>query len=244
MTVVLAIIPAIVATSVVSGIFGMGGGMILMGLFAALLPVASAMVLHGVTQLAANGYRAYLLAGHCYWRVLGWFAVGGAIALAGMTALAVTADRNTLFLVLGGVPLGVALLPRAWAPSIESKPVALIAGAVVMAAQLVAGASGPLLDMLFIKGGLTRYQVIATKAVVSAAGHVVKLLYWAVLVPGTDIDVPLWLYPVAIAMAFAGTRMGAAILARMTDDGFRRLSTGLVAAISITFVLRGAWGLV
>lgn len=49
------------ATSVLSGVFGMAGGLILMGVYATVLPVATAMVLHGTTQIAANGMRAVLL---------------------------------------------------------------------------------------------------------------------------------------------------------------------------------------
>jgi len=48
------------ATSFISCILGMVGGMILMGVLLALLPLPSAMLLHGVVQLAANGWRALM----------------------------------------------------------------------------------------------------------------------------------------------------------------------------------------
>jgi len=51
---------AVLSTSFVSGIFGMAGGMILMGILLAIMPLAAAMVLHGLTQMAANGWRARL----------------------------------------------------------------------------------------------------------------------------------------------------------------------------------------
>ena len=47
-------------TSFLSGIFGMAGGMILLGVLLILLDVAPAMVLFGVTQFASNGWRAAL----------------------------------------------------------------------------------------------------------------------------------------------------------------------------------------
>jgi uncharacterized membrane protein YfcA len=49
---------AIVSTSFVSGIFGMAGGMILMGILLAFMPMAPAMVLHGLVQISATGWRA------------------------------------------------------------------------------------------------------------------------------------------------------------------------------------------
>ena len=66
----------VVVTSFLSGIFGMAGGMILMGLLLALMPLPAAMVLHGVTQLTSNGWRAWLWRAHIDWRIVGRFAVG------------------------------------------------------------------------------------------------------------------------------------------------------------------------
>ena len=59
-----------VGTSFLSGIFGMAGGMILVGILLALLPLPDAMMLHGVTQMASNGWRALL-----WWRYVRWSAV-------------------------------------------------------------------------------------------------------------------------------------------------------------------------
>ena len=49
-----------VGTSFLSGIFGMAGGMILVGMLLAMMPVPEAMMLHGVTQMASNGWRGLL----------------------------------------------------------------------------------------------------------------------------------------------------------------------------------------
>jgi uncharacterized protein len=59
-----ALTAAILSTSFISGVFGMVGGMILMGVLLAIMPVAAAMVLHGVTQMASNGWRAWLWRTH------------------------------------------------------------------------------------------------------------------------------------------------------------------------------------
>jgi uncharacterized protein len=65
---------AMVGTAFLSGIFGMAGGMILIGVLLALLPVPEAMMLHGVTQMASNGWRALL-----WWRYVRWSAVASYI---------------------------------------------------------------------------------------------------------------------------------------------------------------------
>ena len=48
----------IVVSSFISGVFGMAGGMVLLGVLLVYLDVATAMVLFSIIQLAANGWRA------------------------------------------------------------------------------------------------------------------------------------------------------------------------------------------
>ncbi|MBT7279818.1 MAG: sulfite exporter TauE/SafE family protein, partial [Rhodobiaceae bacterium] len=47
------IVLASLGTAFLSSIFGMLGGLILMGLLASLLPIGAAMVLHGLIQLTS-----------------------------------------------------------------------------------------------------------------------------------------------------------------------------------------------
>src|SRR5437762_12093916 len=69
-------------TSFISGILGMAGGMILMGVLLALMPVPAAMMLHGITQLASNGWRALLWRNDVVWRVFRGYAIGAIVSLA------------------------------------------------------------------------------------------------------------------------------------------------------------------
>src|SRR5258707_12626351 len=59
------------ATSFLSGIFGMAGGVILIGGLLAIMPLPEAMALHAVTQMASNGWRALLWLKYVMWRC-GW----------------------------------------------------------------------------------------------------------------------------------------------------------------------------
>ena len=58
-----ALILTMVGTSLLSGVFGMAGGLVLVGVLLVLLPVPDAMALHAVTQIASNAWRATL-----WWR--------------------------------------------------------------------------------------------------------------------------------------------------------------------------------
>jgi hypothetical protein len=153
----------------------------LMGVYALALPVQVAMILHGITQLFANGFRAFLLRERIYSAGLGWYALGAAIALACFTWLALVVAGPVLFLLLGAIPLSLSALPRRFAPRFERRGSAAACGALVTAAHLLAGVSGPLLDVFFVRAELDRFEVIATKAVTQTAGHALKILYFAIL---------------------------------------------------------------
>ena len=56
-----------VATSLLSGVFGMAGGLVLIGVLLVLLPLPEAMALHAVTQVASNGWRAARWLRHVRW---------------------------------------------------------------------------------------------------------------------------------------------------------------------------------
>lgn len=241
LTLLVAVPPAVLATAVLSGVFGMAGGLILMAVYAVLLPVPAAMVLHGVTQLAANGSRCVLLWRHVRWRPVGVFLAGSAVSVAVFAGLAVVADRRTLFLALGAGTLVAQLLPPGAWLSIERRATAFVGGAVVTAAQLLAGASGPLLDVLYVRSSLDRRSVVASKAFTQTVGHLVKIAYFGALVPAGDaLDaVPLWLYPLVAAVAVAGTRLGRACLERLDEQAFRRWSGRLVLALSVLCLARG-----
>src|SRR5260370_26461227 len=45
-------------TALLSGVFGMAGGLILVGVLLVVMPLPQAMVLHAAPQMAANGCRA------------------------------------------------------------------------------------------------------------------------------------------------------------------------------------------
>jgi uncharacterized membrane protein YfcA len=67
---------AVFATSALSGVFGMAGGLVLLAILLAMLPVATAIAVQGAIQIVANGSRAWFSRAHIDWRVLGVICTG------------------------------------------------------------------------------------------------------------------------------------------------------------------------
>jgi uncharacterized membrane protein YfcA len=236
----------VILTSTLSGIFGMAGGMILMGILAAFLPVPTAMVLHAVTQMASNGSRAWLLRRDIEWRIVGRYVLGALPALGLFLAIGVVADKATLYIVMGAIPLVVASLPRGFTLSITSRPVAVGCGFVVSGAHLLAGVSGPLLDVFFVRGRLTRHEVIGTKALTQTLSHLLKLGYFGMWIGAApSVHVPAGVFVAVVLAATLGSALGKRVLQRLSDARFRHYSLWLVrilACLALTAGLGKALG--
>jgi uncharacterized membrane protein YfcA len=228
------------ATAVLSGVFGMAGGLLLMGVYALLLPVASAMVLHGATQLCANGMRALLLRRHIHWRGLGWYLLGAALASAVLFQLRYLPDRALVFLGLGLSPFVAAALPARWF-DFQRPLAAVICGVQVTALHLAVGVAGPLLDVSFIDTRLSKNQIVATKAITQVFAHTIKLVYFVGLVSARELRPTLVL--ATIVATILGTRVGTRILERLSDQDFRRWSRTIVYAIGCVYLSRACLAL-
>src|SRR6202051_5129923 len=93
-----------VATAFLSGLFGMAGGLILIGVLLALMPLPTAMVLHAITQMASNGWRAFLWRRHLQWRPGARSLIGCAVALAAWSIPRYVPDKPVALLLLGVTP--------------------------------------------------------------------------------------------------------------------------------------------
>ena len=69
------VIVASLATAFLSSIFGMLGGLILMGILVSLMKVGPAMILHGLIQMTSNGYRAWLNQKDINWKIVGTLSI-------------------------------------------------------------------------------------------------------------------------------------------------------------------------
>jgi uncharacterized membrane protein YfcA len=229
---------AMVGTSFLSGIFGMAGGLILVGILLALLPVPDAMVLHGVTQMASNGWRGLLWWRHVRWRAVVAYVSGCAIALVLWSFTRYVPDKPMALLLLGLTPFAARLAPADLRPNPESAPQGAIYGVICMSLMLLTGVTGPLIDSFFLGGKFDRREIVASKAACQVFGHAMKLVYF-----GGVIDQAASLDPVmaglAIVASMTGTSLAARVLQALTDRQFRVWANRIITAICGYYVMHG-----
>lgn len=230
----------VVITSFLSGVFGMAGGMILMGGLLFLMPVSSAMVLHGFVQITSNASRSLMWRAHIDWRIVLRFCAGLAIAGTIFSFFRFTPDERLVLIALGVVPFLALAVPAHRVPQAERRGGAELCGFLCTVFQLLSGVSGPTLDVFFVKGKMDRRAVIATKAACQVFSHFAKLIYFGMLLTNTDAQAaPIWVVALCISLAISGTSMSRIILERLSDHSFRRYTQWIVGVIGAAYLTRG-----
>jgi uncharacterized membrane protein YfcA len=226
-------------TSFISGILGMAGGMILMGVLLALLPLPAAMMLHGISQLASNGGRAFMLREEVDWRVFRGYAIGAAVALSFFAAIHLVVGKAAAMILMGLTPFVVLALPEKLHLNVERRGHSTLCGVVCLTLNLTAGIAGPILDVFFVRSKMSRHAVVATKALTQTLSHLVKILYFGgvMAVEGTEVT-PL-LAGTMVALAFVGTSLSKQVLERMSDASFRQWTRWTVMTLGVMYLASG-----
>lgn len=232
---------SVLATSFVSGILGMAGGMILMGILLTMMPLPAAMMLHGVTQLASNAWRALLWRKSVDWRVFRGYVLGALLALGLFAMLQVVVSKPVALIVMGLTPFLSLALPESLHLNVERRGHSFSCGVICSALSLTAGVSGPILDVFFVRSKMTRQAVVATKAMTQSFSHLQKIVYFGAIVAGARGVVEPWLAAMMVVLAFAGTSLAAPVLKRMDDASFRFWTRWTVMVLGGYYIANGLW---
>ena len=235
------IVVATFATAFLSSIFGMLGGLILMGILISILSVGPAMVLHGLIQATSNGYRAWLNRDDINWKIILALLIGSSVCLIILFFIAFKPSEILVIFALGLLPFIAWAVPKELSLDITKPLVSVFAGGVVVGSNLISGTGGPILDIFFQKVDMTRHQVVATKAVAQTIGHVSKIIFFGGLL--TAFSFENWPEPdfllVLIILSMVGTTLGKRVLDIIDDKFFFRWTQIIVLSIGAIFITRG-----
>jgi uncharacterized membrane protein YfcA len=224
------------ATSILSAVVGMAGGITLLAVMLLFLEPLAAIPLHGVIQLVSNSARTAIQRRHVDLHILLRYSAllvpMGWVGLHLVNALPAAATR---------VIIGVFVLIATWFPGWlllgthpeETNPGRrfLVLGGVVGVLNMTVGATGPLIAPFFLNLGLDRRALVGTKAACQSLGHLVKIALFGLA--GFAFASHLVLLVVAGACVVAGTWIGSRILERVSERFFRRLYVVVLTAIAL-----------
>lgn len=236
---------AAVATSILSAIAGLGGGVILLAVLAQVFPTPVAIPIHGAIQLVANGSRAVALRRDIAWGVVLRAAAPLLPASILGAALVTAVPQDATRLVLG-----LFLLVLVWRPNwLRFEPSGglstrglLGVGAASGFLNTTVGASGPFTSPFFRAVTAGHVAFVATAAASQIAAHTSKLIAYGLtgFAPGDHVGVIV----AGVAGAVVGTTIGTRLLGRVDDARLGQVFRLVLTLLAVRLVLLSVRALV
>jgi uncharacterized membrane protein YfcA len=223
--------------STVSGITGVGGGMVFLPFLVFTVGAKYAVPYLSMLLLVANVSRAYFSRQGIDWNVFRHFCLG-AIPGAAVGALVYTwLDPFWITKALGVYLVAYVILSftkNTWPKTSTLRSIS-ISGVPAGFVSAVVGGSGPVVVPWLLRYGLVKEAFIGTEAVGASAMHIVKLAVWGGrgLITAHDI---ILLLPLSVLM-IAGSYFGTALVTRMPVRIFRTILIFALAVIGLRFLL-------
>ena len=234
-------------TSSISAILGMGGGIILLGIMAILIPEGYMVIaLHGIIQLVSNATRTYVFKEHIKIKTIKEFLLGAVIGLFISSLIILfliyvyqvsyANEIKTDFLKpLVGIFIIWYLFFKSKATNKKSKNFYLVGGISGLTTVFI-GATGPLIAPFFLNKNFTKENIIANKAACQVIAHTGKIPLFIYFFKVNYIEQYNILFPLVLAV-FIGTNFGKQVLRFIPDKIFRKLFKLALLIIAIKLIL-------
>ncbi|MES2885294.1 MAG: sulfite exporter TauE/SafE family protein [Pseudomonadota bacterium] len=228
-------------TSALSGVAGLGGGTILIGVIYALgLAPVEAIPLFAAVQLISNLTRTAAYVKHVEWRAAGWFLLAAVPATALLAPFAAQVNVHVIQLILAGL-IAISLLPSRAAKPLPPRVAFVAAGAANGALGLFVGATGLFVGRLFLRPEWPKQKVVATLALTQVFGHGLRVIAYG-LVGFSALTKPWVLVPVCVSV-IVGTLLGKQLNGRLSEAAFRTLFQGILIVLTLKLSYDGLTGL-
>ncbi|WP_434567043.1 TSUP family transporter [Vibrio chagasii] len=217
-------------TSMIAGIFGFGGGMLLIAIMPNFMHPSLVIPIHGVTQLASNTSRMLFSLKNVIWAFMPKFLIG---SLVGMFAFGSLLTQFSFeYLPLG---IGLYILLNLWSKRF-SKFISrfesfYIIGFLQTGLGLFVGAPGPLAITVLSKKLESKDEIVATGSMFMTISHLAKIPVYYALTTSLFEHVPVVIAMVmgSILGSFVGTKL------RVAADN-KKLITVIKVLISLLAV--------
>jgi len=246
METVILIIAAFI-TSSISAVLGMGGGIILLGIMALIIPEGYVVVaLHGIVQLISNLTRSFVFRHHLRRDIIYQYFPGAILGLS-LSALIILAliaffqveSAKEIKIDFLKSLIGIFILWFLFGKQNSLKtdqPHFFSVGTLSGLCTVFIGATGPLIAPFFLKGKLTKENIIANKAICQAISHLGKIPLFILFFEFNYFSALGVLVPLTIAV-FVGTNVGKQVLRFIPEEVFRILFKGALIIIAIKLII-------
>tara|TARA_B100000003_G_scaffold42199_1_gene36140 strand:- start:330 stop:1085 length:756 start_codon:yes stop_codon:yes gene_type:complete len=234
-------------TSSLSAVIGMGGGIILLGIMAIMIPDGYMVIaLHGIIQMVSNGTRTWVFKEHLKKNIIIEFFLGAIIGLA-LSALiiygimifnSVHSASQIKFDYLKPI-IGIYILWYIYLKGEkkeQNNKLFIIVGFISGLSSIFIGATGPLIAPFFLNKKLNKENIIANKAACQIISHIGKIPIFIFFFNVDYIAQYNLLLPLIIVV-YAGTNIGKMILSYVPEKIFQLLFKISLTIIAVRLIL-------
>lgn len=225
-----------IATSVISAVTGMAGGIVLLSFMTLILPHHILIPLHGMIQLVSNSSRAVTLFKEIRWSLLLPFCFGLPFGVLISIFLIKQIENKEIFQLLIAMLIFYSLLNTKNKKQRILPPVVyFFVGIGSGFLSLLVGATGPFLAPFFLRDDLNKKQLIASKSFAQFSTHLLKVP--AFLSLGFDYFEYSALILILSMAAIIGTVIGIKLLNKIPEQLFLKLFKLVLFVIACRLVV-------
>jgi len=234
-------------TSSISAVLGMGGGIILLGIMAIIIPEGFMVIaLHGVIQLVSNLTRTYVFRKYLKSNIIKQFLFGSFMGLCCSSLVIFSliyffnvSSANEIKVDLLKPLIGIFIIWYLFLKGpkkSKGNQTFYWVGGISGISSVFIGATGPLIAPFFLNKELTKENIIANKAACQAITHLGKTPLFIYFFNVNYIAETNTLIPLMLAV-FIGTNIGKKILAYIPESIFRKLFKIALFIIAVRLII-------
>ena len=229
----LTVIAVSFASSFITAAFGIGGGAVMLGVLAVLLPAPAIIPVHGLVQLGSNVGRAAILLKYLRIDLVGPFFLGALVGIALGGAFVVQLDAGVIQIGVGFFILWSIL----FRPPAFMRRSSAVAGAFSSFLTMFFGGTGPFVAAFVKTQQMDRLSHVATHATLMTIQHFLKTIAFGLL--GFVFSAWAGLVALLIAFGFLGTVVGRHVLTRIDEKRFKFALNAILTILALRLIYAG-----
>lgn len=224
-------------TALLTGVVGMGGGLILLLIMAEFLPFAVLIPVHGINQLVQHFTRAAVSIPNIDRKIALQFGMGAIVGAAIGSQFVMSVTEEIFKILLGCFVLSCLIVPKLNIKFPKLPGEWPIIGAFTSCVGLFIGNTGVFMSPFYLNRGLKKEQLVATKSACQVAVHSTKILTFVVL--GFTIGPYLLLVTLMAVASFAGSYMSKKVLGKISEELFLKMFQITIVLLALRLIAGG-----
>lgn len=222
-------------SSFISGVAGMGGGILLLTIMLPMFPLQVVIPLHGVIQLTSNTSRVLISFRDIDVKVFTLFTLGALIGSLLVLPFDMEFHSNSIKMLLV-----VTILLFTWLPLnnivLRFKGKFFIIGVISSFLSNFIGATGPLSAPFFLHSHLKKSHFVVTKAACQLPIHLFKVIIYVV----SGFVLKDWIFHIITAMplVITGNIMGKCVTQKIDGDNYKVIVKFIITLITVRMLIK------